>query len=354
MIILGVSAFYHDSAAALIENGEIITAVQEERLSRKKGDWRFPEQAIENCLAIASGPLDRLAYYENPRLKAQRILAETQSNAVRNDVIWPSTLQSLYQIDIELPRRLRDILNDPAGISFVSHHRSHAASAFFPSPFEEAAVLVVDGVGEWSTASIWHGKEHVLTPLCEMKYPHSLGLFYSAFTQYCGFKVNSGEYKLMGLAPFGRPIYVDLIRDNLINLRVDGSIALNLDYFAFRSTQTTISSAFEALFDRPARHPDAPIDRFFMDVAASAQRVLESAILALGQQALDLTGSSRLCLAGGVALNCVANGRLEQDLTGLEDIWIQPAAGDAGGALGAALQVLASETGQRPSRAGAH
>jgi len=351
MIILGVSALYHDSAATLIENGEIITAVQEERLSRKKGDWRFPERAIKHCLGIASGPLDRLAYYENPRLKAQRILAETQSNAARNDVIWPSTLQSLYQIDIELPRRLRDILNDPTSLSFVSHHRSHAASAFLPSPFEEAAVLVVDGVGEWSTASIWHGKGHVLTPLCEMKYPHSIGLFYSAFTQYCGFKVNSGEYKLMGLAPFGQPIYVDLIREKLIDLRSDGSIALNLDYFAFQSTQSTISSAFETLFGRPSRSPDEPIDRFFMDVAASVQLVLESAMLALGQKALDLTGSNRLCLAGGVALNCVANGRLEQDLADLQDIWIQPAAGDAGGALGAALQVLSSETGQRPHRA---
>lgn len=350
MIVLGISALYHDSAAALVDETGIIAAAQEERFTRKKADARFPHKAIEFCLSKL-GPerrLDRIAYYENPQLKAARILTDASRMAPYGEEIWPATLQGLHSLGLELPKALLGLCDNTDRISFVAHHRSHAASAFFPSPFDRAAVLIVDGVGEWSTTSIWLGEGHELTPLLEIKYPHSLGLFYSAFTQYCGFKVNSGEYKLMGLAPFGTPKYKQLIFEHLIDLKADGSFTLNLEYFAFRNSESTISPAFEALFGAPARRPDTLLDRHIMDVAASAQAVLQECMLALGRAAMTAAGCNTLCLAGGVALNCVANTYLSNGLSGLEDLWVQPAAGDAGGALGAALQVYASESKKRP------
>jgi carbamoyltransferase len=350
MNVLGISAFYHDAAAAVVDGSGIVAAAQEERFSRIKGDWHFPQYAIEYCLNQLNRTKrpDLVAFYENPQLKAARILTEAAETAPQGSDIWPATLRSLSLLSYTLPAKLLQICSDPDRVRFVAHHRSHAASAFFPSPFDRAAILVVDGVGEKSTATIWLGEGNKLSPLYEIRYPHSLGLLYSAFTQYCGFKVNSGEYKLMGLAPFGSPIYEQTILDTLIDLRPDGSFKLNLDYFGYRYSKSTITPAFETLFGASARKPGQRLDKHIMDVAASAQAVIERCMLRLAQTALKAARVDNLCLAGGVALNCVSNSRLAREISNLNNLWIQPAAGDAGGALGAALQVRVNETTERP------
>ena len=347
MNILGVSAFYHDSAAALVGSAGIIAAAQEERFSRVKGDWRFPSDAADFCLKQLSigENIDFLSFYENPSTKISRILEQAAVTAPTGIDIWPASIRSLALLGYSLPERLLELCEDPDRIRFVSHHRSHAASAFYPSPFNNAAVLVADGVGEKSTVSIWSGQGNSLTPIHEMQFPHSLGLLYSAFTQYCGFKVNSGEYKLMGLAPFGSPIYEQKILDNLIDLRSDGSFRLNMRYFGFQHSESTITADFEELFGAPSRKHDQEPDRHAMDIAASAQAVIERCMLRLAHTAIKLAGSGNLCLAGGLALNCTSNTRLVRELPNLDNIWIQPASGDSGGALGAALQTRASEAG---------
>lgn len=347
---LGISSHFHDSAAALVVDGQIVAAVQEERFTRKKADHRWPKHSIDYCLRQLpkNTAIDALAYYENPALKTRRILENAQSSFPSGALLWPRMITTLQELSVDIPKKLRGLADE---VFFIPHHRSHAASAFYPSPCQTAAILVVDGVGEYSTTTIWKGDDSGLTAQAEIAFPHSLGLFYSAFTQYCGFKVNSGEYKLMGLAPFGVPRYTQLIRDELIDLNEDGSFALNMSYFDFHRRQSTTSPLFENLFGQPQRHPDDPISIFHMNVAASAQQVLEQAVVSLGRSALDLTGQRNLCLAGGVALNCLANRRLRLELPELETLWIQPAAGDAGGALGAALELSATRlpAKRRPS-----
>ncbi len=354
--VLGISALFHDSAAALVDGPAIIAAAQEERFTRKKADSAFPVHAIEYCLSQlpAGAKLEAVAFYENPRLKMDRIFQVAMANAPRGAVIWPHVLRALTELNTRLPAMLRKVVDDPARIHFTAHHRSHAASAFYPAPFDEAAVLVVDGVGEWSTTSIWAGDDNRLQPVREIRFPHSLGLFYSAFTQYCGFKVNSGEYKLMGLAPFGRPVYRKKISDEIIDVKPDGSFALNLKYFEFHTGTSTVSPLLGMLLGRPVRLPSEPITQHFMDVAASAQAVLNDVMQALAGSALRLTGMRHLCLAGGVALNCVANTAIWRHVTGLDGLWIQPAAGDAGGALGAALHVARQGLSPRPAPAVSH
>ncbi|MEL7252741.1 MAG: carbamoyltransferase N-terminal domain-containing protein [Pseudomonadota bacterium] len=338
--ILGISSHFHDSAAALVQDGRILAAAQEERFSRVKGDWAFPEQAIKDCLSHCPDP-DRLklAFYEHPRLKLERVMQTAARTAPRGAALWPHSLRLMRDYGHDLPARLLQVCDDPDRILCVPHHRSHAASAFYASPYASAAVLVVDGVGEWSTTSLWKGEGKTLTPLGEIRFPNSLGLFYSAFTQYCGFKVNSGEYKLMGLAPFGKPRFNDLIRHHMFFLKPDGSFELNMDCFRFDTDVTTISPFFENLLGRPRRLPDTALDPHYMDVAASAQQVLHDTMGLLAHTALQMSGESTLCMAGGVALNCVANRHLLETVPGLDQIWVQPASGDAGGALGAALDV---------------
>lgn len=344
--ILGVSAHYHDSAAALVATSGILAAAQEERFSRKKHDWQFPCQAIEYCLSQLPDrqTLDAVVFYENPLLKADRMVRRAVANAPAGAATWRRMLQSLQMMDKDLPTALKRVHQDPERVLFTCHHRAHAASAFYSSPFRDSAVLVVDGVGEWSTTSIWRANTEGLEPLAEIQYPDSLGLFYSAFTQYCGFRVNSGEYKLMGLAPFGRPVFRKKIESEMIEIKQDGSFRLNLDYFQFQAGLQTTSPLFGYLFGQPNRLPSEPLSQHFMDVAASAQAVLEGIMARLGQTALRMAGSSRLCLAGGVALNCVSNGRFLKQSPETE-LWIQPAAGDAGGALGAAQMVLHEDFG---------
>lgn len=346
--VLGVSSHFHDAAAALLHGDTIIAAAQEERFSRQKADWRFPEKAIAYCLSHLPHPQPdlKIAYYENPALKLDRVLASAHRTAPRGAANWPRTLRMLRDYGHGLPADLQKLCQNASNILCVPHHRSHAAAAFYPSPFDEAAVLVVDGVGEWSTTSLWLGRGRSLEPIREIGFPNSLGLFYSAFTQYCGFRVNSGEYKLMGLAPFGQPCFRDRILDNLIRLHDDGSFALNMPYFRFDTEPSTISPLFEELFGQPTRHPEDALTQHYMDVAASAQAVLQDALAGLASAALRLTGQDKLCLAGGVALNCVANTQLATHLPGLCSLWVQPAAGDAGGALGAALDVAAHQTAE--------
>lgn len=352
--ILGISAHFHDSAAALVQGDHILAAAQEERFTRKKADWGFPDQAIRYCLSqLPDGvSLDKVAYYEDPGLKVRRILETARETLPSGARLWPQIVETLKCLSRELPRQLEKVAGDSGRIVFVPHHRSHAASAFYPSPFENAAVLVLDGVGEYSTTTLWSGGPTGLFPTGEIRFPHSLGLFYSAFTQYCGFKVNSGEYKLMGLAPFGMPEFHKTIRDELIEISEDGSFTLNMDYFSFDRDLSTTSPLFEMLFNQPHRHETAAITPFHMNMAASAQAVLEEAVLALAKTALERSNSRNLCLAGGVALNCVANRRLHRDLAGLDALWIQPAAGDAGGALGAALEAARATAGPRAQPTG--
>lgn len=341
MRILGISAFFHDSAAALLEDGRIVAAVQEERFTRRKHDASFPVHAIRYCLERAGGPTDAVVFYEKPLRKFERILrtaAETAPFGFRAFAsAMPSWLREKLWLPLTIESHFAELGLEVAGkIFFASHHGAHAASAFYPSPFAQAAVLTLDGVGEWTTTQIADGDGNRLTPLREQHFPHSLGLLYSAFTQYCGFKVNSGEYKLMGLAPYGTPRYSQHIYEHLLDLRADGSFALNLDYFGFPYGQSTINRRFEQLFGGPARRPEGELTVHHCDLAHSIQDVTEEIVLRLARTAYELTGREALCLAGGVALNCVANGRLRREGP-FREIWIQPAAGDAGGALGAAL-----------------
>jgi carbamoyltransferase len=341
--VLGISAYYHDSAAALVEDGRIVAAAQEERFTRQRHDHRFPVHAVDQCLAIAgmdSAELDLVAFYEKPLLKFDRILETAFAVMPRGITQFWAALPSWIHEKLHLPREMRRALRQQyhRRFLFVQHHEAHAASAFFPSPYDEAAVLTVDGVGEWATTAIFHGKANTLIPLCQIRFPHSLGLLYSAFTSYCGFRINSGEYKLMGLAPYGEPRFVSVIEEKLVDLRPDGSFRLNMDYFEFLHTLRTIGPRFESLFGAPSLPLGAPPTQHTMDVAASIQKILEKAMVALAREARRLTGSRNLCLAGGVALNCVANGRILRE-AGFDSIWVQPASGDAGGALGAALFV---------------
>lgn len=346
MRILGISAFYHDSAAALIEDGRIVAAAQEERFTRIKHDSSFPENAIAFCLRYAGarlGSIDYTVFYEKPLPKFERLLETYLAFAPRGFESFRTAMpvwikQKLFQRSL-LSKRLRKL--DPTWndqLLFTEHHQSHAASAFFPSPFERAAVLTMDGVGEWPTTSVAIGDGNRLELLKEIHFPHSLGLLYSAFTYYTGFKVNSGEYKLMGLAPYGAPVYAREILDHLIDVRPDGSFRLNLDYFNYCAGLTMTNDRFHRLFGGPPRQAEDRIEQRHMDLAASIQWVLEDAVLRLTRSIAEETGEENLCLAGGVALNCVANGKILRDGR-FKRIWIQPASGDAGGALGAALAV---------------
>ncbi len=346
MYLLGISAFYHDSAAALLHDGRIVAAAQEERFTRKKHDAGFPHKAIDYCLSeagIALDKIDHVAFYDKPFLKFERLLETYLSFAPRGyrsfAMAMPIWLkEKLFQkslLNTELKKHLPDF-NWSEKLLFAEHHQSHAASAFFPSPFEEAAVLTMDGVGEWATTSLAVGHGHHLDMLKEIHFPHSLGLLYSAFTYYTGFKVNSGEYKVMGLAPYGEPRFSSVIKDNLIDIKPDGSFKLNMDYFDYCTGLRMTNAKFDALFDGPARTPEKMLTQREMDLAASVQDVLEDVVLAMGRSIAKEQNQKNLCLAGGVALNCVANGKLLRDGC-FENVWIQPAAGDAGGALGAAL-----------------
>lgn len=346
MHILGISAFYHDSAAAIVEDGRIIAAAQEERFTRKKHDSGFPAHAIAYCLEAAGRTLseiDYVVFYDKPFLKFERLLETYLTFAPKGfssfRMAMPIWLrEKLFQKNL-LGKELRKIdpaWKDQAKLLFTEHHVSHAASAFFPSPFEEAVILTMDGVGEWSTTSVGLGRGSDLRIDREIHFPHSLGLLYSAFTYFTGFKVNSGEYKLMGLAPYGEPRFASVIRDNLIDLKSDGSFRLNMDYFDYCTGLTMTNDRFAALFGGPARKADELLTQREMDIAASIQQVLEEVVLALTRSLARETGLPNLCLAGGVALNCVANGKILRD-GAFPNIWVQPASGDAGGALGAAL-----------------
>ncbi len=346
MKTLGISAFYHDSAAALVDGGRIVAAAQEERFTRKKHDSGYPTNAIAYCLDQADTALDeidRVAFYDKPFLKFERLLETYIAFAPRGFrsfymavPVW--IREKLFQKDLlrrELKKRAPDV-DWNAKLLFAEHHQSHAASAFYPSPFRDAVVLTMDGVGEWATTSVGIGHGNELEMTREIHFPHSLGLLYSAFTFYTGFKVNSGEYKVMGLAPYGDPKYVSTILDHLIDLKRDGTFRLDLSYFDYCTGLKMTNGKFDALFGGPPRTPDEPLTQRHMDLAASVQAVVEEAVLRLTRSLRDETGVPNLCLAGGVALNCVANGEVLRDGR-FEDIWIQPAAGDAGGALGAAL-----------------
>jgi carbamoyltransferase len=341
MYILGVSAFYHDSAACLLRDGEIVAAAQEERFTRKKHDAAFPAQATRYCVqeaGIGIADLDLVVYYEKPLLKLERLLESYVTHAPRGFGQFLRAAPSWITHKLHIPRELdRGLDGHYRGrYVFTQHHEAHAASAFYPSPFTEAAVVTLDGVGEWATGSIAHGRSHELQLLRELHFPHSLGLLYSALTYFTGFKVNSGEYKLMGLAPYGRPIYRDTMLRELVQLEADGSFRLNMRYFAFDRAQVMTSPAFDELFGGPARKPEATLTQREMDLAASVQAVTEEIVLRIAAHAHALTGSRNLTLAGGVALNCVALGRLKRE-SSFENIWVQPASGDAGAALGAAF-----------------
>jgi carbamoyltransferase len=341
--IIGVSALYHDAAAAAVAGSEIIAAVQEERFSRRKHDQRFPGAALDYCIAQLGGAekVDAVAYYEDPVLVLDRVLRNAIDLAPEGESIWPTIAASQMRQKLGVLTKLQQVFGaQPAQEIFVvDHHLSHMAAAFYPSPFRNAAILVVDGVGEWASTTIADGAGTRMTPIAQIHYPHSLGLFYSAFTYHCGLKVNSGEYKLMGLAPYGTPRYVDLILNELIDLREDGSFRLNTAYFGYLTSNRATNAAFEDLVGSPMRLPESPLTPAYMDLAASAQAVIDLAMQRIARRALTLTGRKNLCLAGGVALNCVTNGKLLRQVAGLEGLWIQPAAGDAGSALGAALQV---------------
>jgi carbamoyltransferase len=354
MRILGISAFYHDSAAALVADGRVVAAAQEERFTRKKHDASFPRNAIGYCLeAVGAGlsDIDHVAFYDKPFLKFERLLETYIALAPRGfrsfQMAMPLWLkEKLFQKSL-LRKKLGefDADFDAGKLLFTEHHLSHAASAFFPSPFEKAAVLTMDGVGEWATTSAAIGEGNALEIFREIHFPHSLGLLYSAATYYTGFKVNSGEYKVMGLAPYGEPKYAKLMLDNLVDLKPDGSFRLDMSYFDYCTGLTMTNERFEKLFGAPVRGPDQLLTPFHMDIAASIQAVLEEAVLRLTRSLADRSGARNLCLAGGVALNCVANGKVLRDGK-FENIWIQPAAGDAGGAVGAALAAYHQFKGQ--------
>ncbi len=349
--LLGISCFYHDSAAVLIRDGEIISAVQEERFSRKKHDSRFPENAIKYCLK--SNNLDlrdikNIVYYEKPLLTFERLLETYLAVAPRGVRSFIAAMQVWLKEKLFLKSELKKsfkiiqkeiIKNENVHIPeilFAEHHQSHASAAFYPSPFEEAVILCMDGVGEWATTSTWIGKGNKIKPLWEISFPHSLGLLYSAFTYYCGFKVNSGEYKLMGLAPYGKPIYADEIKKKLIDIKDDGTFKLDMSYFKYHRGFRMTSQKFHKLFGSPPRSAEDKLTQFHMDLASSIQAVTEEIVIKIAYSLRKETGIKNICLAGGVALNCVANGKLLEKKI-FNDIWIQPASGDAGSALGAAL-----------------
>jgi carbamoyltransferase len=373
MKILGISAYYHDSAAALIDQGQVVAAAQEERFTRKKHDARFPLEAARFCLesqGLTLADVEAVVYYEKPLLTFERLLETYIGAAPRGGRSFVAAMQvwlkeklflkteirkSLLKLSDELsPSRLAKeeggqgdgarAANMPT-LLFSEHHLSHAGAAFYPSPFDKAAVLCMDGVGEWATTSAWIGVDNTLKPLWDINFPHSLGLLYSAFTYYCGFKVNSGEYKLMGLAPYGQPIHAETIRNHLIDIKPDGTFRLDLNYFKFHRGFRMTSSRFDKLFGQPPRKPESPLTQFHMDLAASIQEVTEDVVLRLARTLRRETGMPNLCLAGGVALNCVANGKLQREGI-FERIWIQPASGDAGSALGAALVAWHQHFGQ--------
>ena len=341
MNILGISAFYHDSAACLIQDGQIMSAAQEERFTRKKHDFSFPENAINRCLqdsGLQRKDLDFVAFYDKPLIKFERILETYLAYAPVGIGSFIKAMPLWIKRKLWIRELIRKELNFEGTILFPEHHESHAASAFFLSPFQEAAFLTIDGVGEWTTASYGVGKDHEIHLLSEIHFPHSLGLLYSAFTYYTGFKVNSGEYKVMGLAPYGEPKYKDLILSELMDLKEDGSFKMNMEYFNYCAGLTMTNKRFEKLFGGPPRKPESRLTQREMDLARSVQEVTEEVMLRMVRHIHKETGHRNLCLAGGVALNCVGNGRILREGP-FEDIWIQPAAGDAGGALGAALLV---------------
>jgi len=357
MNILGISAYYHDSAAAVLRSGQIIAAAQEERFTRKKHDAQFPRHAIQYCLQEAKArvqDLDSIVFYDKPILKFERLLDTYLSYAPSGFRSFVAAVPVWLKEKLYLKRTLKQELaillecreSDLPPILFTEHHESHAASAFYPSPYKNAAVLCLDGVGEWATTSAWLGAGAELTPLWQIEFPHSLGLLYSAFTYYTGFKVNSGEYKLMGLAPYGKPVFAQLIFDHLIDVKADGSFRLNLDYFDYCTGLRMTNQKFSDLFGGPPRDSESTPTQRDMDLAASIQVVTEDVVLKLARQLQKETGADYLCMAGGVALNCVANGRLLREGI-FKDIWIQPAAGDAGGALGAAYASYYKYRGQQ-------
>jgi len=347
MKILGFSAYYHDSAACLVVDGKIIAAAQEERFTRKKHDAAFPTHAVNYCLAeagIKASDLDYVVFYDKPFLKFERLLETYLAFAPRGFKSFVTSLPVWLKDKLFQKRMISDALNEQFGkdvswsekLLFSEHHLSHAASAFFPSPFEEAAVLTMDGVGEWTTTSLAIGKGNQLSVQKEIHFPHSLGLLYSAITYYTGFKVNSGEYKVMGLAPYGEPRYADLIKEHLIDIKEDGTFHLDMSYFNYATGLTMTNERFDQLFGGPPRQAESPLTQREMDLAASVQAVTEEIVIKLARGIRESTGQKNLCLAGGVALNCVANGKLLKEKI-FDNIWIQPAAGDAGGAVGAAL-----------------
>lgn len=341
MNILGISAFYHDSAACLVQDGVIVAAAQEERFTRKKHDHSFPSHAIAYCLKekhISGGDLDYVAFYDKPFLKFERMLETYLAYAPRGIASFIKSMPLWIKQKLWIKEIIQKELGYRGVILFPEHHESHAASAFYPSPFQKAAFLTMDGVGEWTTTSFGVGEDNRLAILADVAFPHSLGLLYSAFTYYTGFKINSGEYKIMGLAPYGEPKYKDLILDNLIDVKEDGSFAMNMDYFDYGARLIMTNKKFHKLFGGPPRRPESPLTQKEMDLARSIQEVTEEVVLRMGRHVHNRTGQKYLCLAGGVALNCVANGRLLREGP-FDDIWIQPAAGDAGGAIGAALSV---------------
>ena len=348
--ILGLSCYFHDSAACLVKNGEIIAAAQEERFSRKKHDSRFPKNAVLYCLksqGINLADIKDVVYYEKPLLTFERLLETYLGVAPRGGRSFIAAMQVWLKeklfLKTELKRNLKEVQEslgtdspDIPNLLFSEHHLSHAAAAFYPSPFDEAVVLCMDGVGEWATTSTWIGKGRKINPLWEISFPHSLGLLYSAFTYYCGFKVNSGEYKLMGLAPYGKPRFIEKIKDKLIDIKEDGTFRLDISYFKYHRGFRMTGRKFHKLFGRPPRKGETELTQFHMDLAASIQAVTEEIVLKLCKSLREETGIKNLCLAGGVALNCVANGKLLREKI-FDEIWIQPASGDAGSALGAAL-----------------
>jgi carbamoyltransferase len=355
MRVLGISAYYHDSAAALLDNGRIVAAAQEERFTRKKHDSRFPKNAITYCLAergIRLSEIDHVAFYDKPFLKFERLLETYVAFAPRGFQSFRMAVplwlrEKLFQKDL-LGKELREYdpkFDSQQRLKFSEHHFSHAASAFYASPFDEAVVLCMDGVGEWATTSVSIGRGENLETVKELHFPHSLGLLYSAFTYYTGFKVNSGEYKLMGLAPYGEPKHVDTILGHLMDLKKDGTFRLNQDYFDYCTGLRMTNDRFARLFGQPARKGEDKLTQFHMDIAASIQKVTEEVVLRMTRSLAAETGIRNLCLAGGVALNCVANGKILRD-SAFQRIWIQPAAGDAGGAVGAALGVYHKDLGQ--------
>jgi carbamoyltransferase len=360
MRILGVSALYHDAAAALIVDGEIVAAAQEERFTRRKNDAAVPSKAMEHCLAIGDVPpdgIDAVAYYEKPLTSFVRVLKTFAAIGPKGFRTFPKAmdegLRNKLWAGYEIDRALRDLgYEPPRRTVYAEHHMSHASAAFYPSPFESACILTFDGVGEWATSSIGIGRNRRIDLLAEMRFPHSIGLLYSAFTYAAGFRVNSGEYKLMGLAPFGQPTYRDRILDQVIDLREDGSFTVDLAYFDYQAGRRMTNERFDDLFGGPPRTPEAPITQRECDLARSIQDVIEEIVLRMARQAHELTGERHAVLGGGVALNCVANGRLLREGP-FDDIWVQPAAGDAGSALGAALWAWHEvEQQPRPSPAG--